>query len=97
MCRFVYKIGQVSYFDSENGTNFIGAERELREALAALNHSKIQETFLQEGIKWSFNQPTLSHHGGAEEHIIRTVREILTSILHQQSDEGFHTVLCEAI
>ncbi|KAK0145451.1 hypothetical protein N1851_015639 [Merluccius polli] len=92
-----YRRGQVSHLRSDNGTNFIGAERELREALAALNHSKIQDAFLQEGIKWSFNPPTASHHGGVWERIIRMVRQILTSVLHQQTlnDEGFHTVLCE--
>lgn len=95
--RFVCRRGQVSHLRSDNGTNFIGAERELREALAALNHSKIQRAFLQEGIKWSFNPPTASHHGGVWERIIRMVRRILTSVLHQQTlnDEGFHTVLCE--
>lgn len=95
--RFVCRRGQVSHLRSDNGTNFIGAERELREALAALNHSKIQRAFLQEGIKWSLNPPTASHHGGVWERIIRMVRRILTSVLHQQTlnDEGFHTVLCE--
>ena len=70
---------------------------ELREALAALNHSKIQSAFLEEGIQWSFNPPAASHHGGAWERIIRMIQQILTSVLHQQTlnDEGFQTVLCE--
>ena len=89
--------GQVSNLRSDNGTNFVGAERELRKALAALNHQKIQGVFFQEGIKWSFNPPAASHHGGVWERIIRMVRRILTSVLCQQTlnDEGFHTVLCE--
>ncbi|KAL7840982.1 hypothetical protein SRHO_G00246730 [Serrasalmus rhombeus] len=95
--RFICRRGQVSHLRSDNGTNFTGAERELKEALAALNHDKIQKVFLQEGIKWSFNAPTASHHGGAWERIIRMVRKILISLLHQQTldDEGLHTVLCE--
>ena len=87
--------GQVSNLRSDNGTNFVGAERELRKALAALNHQKIQGVFFQEGIKWSFNPPAASHHGGVWERIIRMVRRILTSVLRQQTlNEGFHTVLC---
>lgn len=95
--RFTCRRGQVSNLRSDNGTNFVGAERELREALVALNHHKIQAAFLQEGIKWSFNPPTASHHGGVWERMIRMVRRILTSVLCQQTlnDEGFHTVLCE--
>ncbi len=46
---------------SDNGTNFVGAERELREALSNLNHSKIENAMLQKGIKWVFNSPAASH------------------------------------
>lgn len=34
---------------SDNGTNFVGAERELQEALAALNHIRIEKAFSQRG------------------------------------------------
>lgn len=62
-----------------------------------MDHSKIQRAFLQDGIKWSFNPPAASHHGGVWEWITRMIRKILTSVLQQQTldDEGFHTVLCE--
>lgn len=83
---------------SDNGTNFVGAERELREALASLDHDRIERTLSKKGIKWSFNPPAGSHHGGAWERMIRMIRRILCSVLRQQTldDEGFHTVLCEA-
>lgn len=45
--RFVCHRGPVSRMRSDNGTNFIGAERELREALIALNNEKIQRALLQ--------------------------------------------------
>ena len=95
--RFVCRRGPITHLRSDNGTNFVGANRELKEALAALKHSKIQSAFLEEGIQWSFNPPTASHHGGAWERIIRIIRQTLTSVLHQQTlnDEVFQTVLCE--
>ena len=95
--RFISRRGQVTHIRSDNGTNFVGAERELREALSALNQKKIQNTLLQSGIKWSFNTPAASHHGGVWERIIRMVRKVLNSVLHQQSvdDEGLQTFLCE--
>ena len=95
--RFVCRRGQVTTMRSDNGTNFVGAERELREALTSLDHNKIQSTMAQKGIKWSFNPPAGSHHGGIWERVIRMVRRILNTVLCQQrlEDEGFHTVLCE--
>lgn len=68
---------------SDNGTNF---------------HNRIEKAMAQRGIKWSFNPPAGSHHGGMWESIIWMVRKILSSVLCQNSfdDEGFLTVLCEA-
>ena len=82
---------------SDNGTNFVGAEKELREALSSLNHNRIQGVLLQDGIQWNFNPPSASHHGGVWERAIRMVRKVLTSVLHLQTldDDGLHTVLCE--
>ena len=63
-----------------------------------LDHDQIGRALSKKGIKWSFNPPAGSHHGGAWERIIRMIRKILCSVLRQQTldDEGFHTVLCEA-
>ena len=96
--RFICRRGQVSHLRSDNGTNFVSAERELREALASLNPDRIERALSKRGIKWSFNPPAGSHHGGAWERMIRMIRKILCSVLRQQTldDEGFHTVLCEA-
>lgn len=76
----------------------MGAERELREALAILNQSYIERELAQRGIKWSFITPADSHHGGVWESIIRMIRKVLSAVLRQQSldNEGFQTVLCEA-
>lgn len=96
--RFICRRGQVSHMRSDNGTNFTSSEKELRRALGELNQHKITKVLAHKGIKWSFNPPTASHHGGAWERIIRMVRVVLSSILNQQTldDEGLHTVLCEA-
>lgn len=82
---------------SDNGTNFVGAERELCEALASLHHNRIEMALSKRGIKWRFNPPGGSHHGGPWDRMIRRIRKILCSVLRQQTldDEGFHTVLCE--
>ncbi len=95
--RFICRRGQVKEIVSDNGTSFIGAERELKRALTELNTSKIQNSMLDAGVKWTFNPPYGSHHGGAWERLIRLIKKTLYSTIRQQTldDEGLLTVLCE--
>lgn len=79
--RFICRRGQVKEITSDNGTNFVGAERELREALAHLNLHKIEDSMGKEGIKWTFNPPYGAYHGGAWERLIRMIKKVLYSII----------------
>lgn len=49
--RFICRRGPVSSIRSDNGTNFVAANRELKESLAGLNHGNIQRAFVEDGIK----------------------------------------------
>jgi len=95
--RFVSRRGPVKVMRSDNGTNLVKAERELREAVKTLNNSQIQTAALKKGISWLFNPPAGSHHGGVWERQIRSIRRILSALLNQQTldDEGLVTLLCE--
>ena len=95
--RFVCRRGQVSVMRSDNGTNLVAAERELREAIQQWNQSKIQDSLMQKGIQWIFNPPAGSHFGGIWERQIRSVRKVLRSVLKEQtvSDECLQTLMCE--
>ena len=46
---------------SNRGTNFIGAERELRELVDEFDHFQIQDQTTSKEIKWSFNHPLAPH------------------------------------
>ncbi|KAK3733837.1 hypothetical protein QZH41_000403 [Actinostola sp. cb2023] len=95
--RFIARRGQVKEIRTDNGTNFVGGEKELRKALDDWNQNQIHEELLQKNIKWCFNPPTGSHHGGAWERPIRTVRKILDALVKQQTltDESLTTLMCE--
>ena len=95
--RFLARRGQVKELRSDNGTNFTSGERELREAISNWNQDKIHDHLLQKHIKWTFNPPYGSHHGGIWERCIRTIRSIMRALLKEQviSDEGLHTMMCE--
>lgn len=95
--RFIARRGQVLHIRSDNGTNLVGAKRELQNSLSEWNQSRIHKAMLQKGIRWTFNPPTASHHGGVWERLIRMVRQILCSVLRQNTldDEGLQTLFCE--
>ena len=58
--RFQARRGQVTYIRSDNGTNFVGAERELREELQKLQRDKVHRFLAKRGITWIFNPPGAS-------------------------------------
>ena len=50
--RFIARRGKPSTIISDNGTNFVGAEREFAEYVAAWKKEGIQEHLIQRGIRW---------------------------------------------
>ena len=100
--RFINRRGEVRQMRSDNGTNFVGASKELQKAVKEMDQMKITDFLLQHNtdwLGWEFNTPTASHMGGVWERQIRSCRSILSSLLnnHGQSlnDECFRTVLTE--
>ena len=88
---------------SDNGSNFIGEGRELKEALAEMDQSQVKQEMLKENCDWfelKLNVPTASHMGGVWECQIRTVRSVLSALLekngHQRNDEALEIFRCEA-
>ena len=68
---------------SDNVTNFVRTENELKIAFQEINDTKIKH-FLQENgadwLIWTRNTPTASHMGGVWEQQIKSARNILTSL-----------------
>ena len=83
----------VEVMRSDNGTNLVATEHEIRWAMKEWNQSQISEAVLQRGVTWIFNPPAGSHHCGIWERQIRTVRKILTNLLKRKSldDECLQT------
>ncbi|XP_044182749.1 uncharacterized protein LOC114952001 [Acropora millepora] len=95
--RFIARRGQPIQMRSDNGGNFVRGEKELREAVRNWNQDKIHNFLLAKNVKWSFNPPTGSHHGGVWERCIRTVRKVIGALAKEQplDDEGLLTLVCE--
>jgi hypothetical protein len=77
----------------------VGAERELRQAITAIDQDAVREHLLKQHIQWKFNPPAASHMGGVWERQIRTVRKVLSPLFREfgerLDDESFRTLLCE--
>ena len=100
--RFISRRGNVRLIRSDNGTNFVGADKQLHEEFMKMNHSKIADFLSKcngDWIVWKRNPPRASNYGGVWERHIRTARNILSGMLkaHGESlnEESFHTVLVE--
>ena len=95
--RFIGRRGSPRDVYSDNGSNFVGAARELKEAISKWNQSLINKTLCQKGISWHFNPPAASHQGGVWERVIRSVRRILTALAGERvlTDECLSTFVTE--
>ena len=56
--RFVSRQSTPAIIWSDNGRNFIGAEKELRDCTEKWNTINIAAELAQKGIKWRFNPPS---------------------------------------
>ena len=97
--RMTARRGTPRYVVSDNGTNFVGAERELRQLVDDFNRDRIvKETNKQYRIEWKFNPPAAPHFGGVFEAMIKAAKRALRSILGNAdvTDEELHTAICGA-
>ena len=65
MRRFIARRDNPFYIYSDNGANFVGAERILKKSLETWNQNQIHDHSLQKGIEWHFNPPSASHMDGS--------------------------------
>lgn len=95
--RMVARRGKPELMISDNGTNFMSAERELRNLVSTLDQTQIKEQVAHDGIQWRFNPPSGSHHGGVFEALIKSAKKALRAILGESriTDEELLTAKSE--
>ena len=93
--RFIARRGEPTEIRSDNGTNFVGAQLELKRSIQEWNQNQINSFLLRKEITWIFNPPGASHMGGVWERLIRSIRSVLNSLLGLQrlDDEGLSTLM----
>lgn len=93
--RFTSRRGQVALYWSDNGGNFVGASRLMKESWEKVKKEGSAALATQE-VQWKFNPPYTPSMGGLWESNIRVMKTFLrkmanTSNLHY---EAFSTLLC---
>ena len=66
---------------SDRGTNFVGADRELRELVSGMDTNKIQDQTASKGVKWCFNPPLAPHVAGVHEAMVKAAKKAIRAIL----------------
>jgi len=93
--RFVARRGLPTTVYSDCGTNFVGADRQLRQLI---NSATAQSTITsaKSYCEWKFNPPSAPHFGGLWEAAVRSAIRLLARIMgaHSFTNEEFTTVLC---
>ncbi|XP_055589038.1 uncharacterized protein LOC129741339 [Uranotaenia lowii] len=95
--RFIGRRGAPQEIYTDNGTNFLGASRELQAELKELNE-ELGSTFTDTITQWYFIPPAAPHMGGCWERMVRSVKTALETIptAHKLDEESLATVLVEA-
>ena len=67
LMRFLNRRGHVKELRSDNGSNFVGADREIKEGIEHIDEEKVRTELLHRGCKWVFHPPGASHMSGVWE------------------------------
>ena len=84
MKRMMARRGKPAHVWSVNGTNFVGAEKEIREAIDRWNNEHIKDRLSQDAVQWHFNPPASPHFGGVWELLVRSSKTALKTIAGKQ-------------
>ena len=95
--QFISRRGPPKEIWSDRGTNFVGANRELKEAIAGWNEEKIERHLQQKGIKWVFQPPAAPHMSGVWERLVQITKKHLKSAVGDAllTDVELRTLLAE--
>ncbi|XP_029176084.1 uncharacterized protein LOC114944355 [Nylanderia fulva] len=97
LSRFTSRRGLPSHIYSDNGTNFIGADKELRNAFRVIIQDPILKSQIaNDRITWHFNPPAAPHFGGVWEANVKNVKYHLKRVIgtHVLTRVEFQTLLC---
>ena len=79
--KLIARRGRPQRMFSDNGTNFVRANNELRKCLKQLDEQRIQTFCAPKEIDWNFQPPSAQHFGGAWERLVQCAKKALKAVL----------------
>ena len=94
--RFLARNPRPKAVRSDQGRQFVKADKDVRELWNRLDQRKVEDKFTS--IKWLFNPPTTPHYGGFYERLVQTSKRALLSVITPGllTDEEFITAITVA-
>lgn len=91
--RMTARRGWPTQMLSDNGTNFVGADKEIRELVSQLDHNHLQRMTANHGVNWHWNPPLAPHFGGVFESMIKSAKRAIYAVLKDAdvNDEELQT------
>ena len=93
--RMADRRGMPKLVVSDNGTNFVRANKELKNILLKLDTNKIIEKTSKKCVEWHFNPPLAPHFGEVFEIMIKSAKRAMKSQIGNAeiNDENFFTII----
>ena len=82
--RFFALQGQPAVMLSDNGSQFVGAEKELRQMVNGLDEEEVKEFCGERGMQWKFITPAAPHQNGCAEALVKTSKSALKKAIGSQ-------------
>lgn len=94
---FVARRGQVDRMYSDNGTSFVGAEKEVAKAYKRMQQDGTVDSIANKGTEWNFMTPAAPHQGGIYEAGVKSMKYHLKRVVGSRTLEQrqFKTLLCK--
>ncbi|XP_071095446.1 uncharacterized protein [Haliotis cracherodii] len=96
--RMAHRRGMPKEIISDNGTNFVGAVKELKELVTSLDSDITKSKLANRGIVWRFNPPNAPHFGGIFESMVKSAKRAIYAVLSSSdvTDEELMTAFTGA-
>lgn len=98
LTRFMARRGLCSHIHSDNGTNFVGASKVLRNYFQkSKGVQSVVDVLANQGVQWHFIPPSAPHFGGLWEAAVKSAKHHLLKVTRGSllDSEKMNTLLCK--